>query len=397
MSETLFIHLGNSGINLGNSFWNQILETINPFETNQTSNNLNSLLKITPNNTLIPRALFIDTEDFAISDLNKSKHWRNFEGLSLDLKCDSGNVYPSVKYTSSKIFLMELCEKIRNQVENSENIKSFVICNGTGGGAGSGLANVVHKFLRDEFEKCIIGSVLVFPCEEMGKVVVEPYNSAHSVVTAGSCSDFVITYDNLAIYERFNQMFDLEPEFQEINEEFARALQNFTSVFSGDEGKVDDYLKVIFNEVQGKFITPAFAPGFRLKQPADDWNSIIERLSTSSLVRNQTKVFYHKNVVSVIQGPEKVDDFVEKSISENFNSVVSKTFSTRFEERQAGIYSISNKTDNLLAGIADDYDLIFAKRAYVHWFVSHGMEEEEMMENRENLDVIRQDYQLNTD
>lgn len=55
---------------------------------------------------------------------------------------------------------------------------------------------------------------------------------------------------------------------------------------------------------------------------------------------------------------------------------------------------IGNNTaiTQLFSRITKKFDMMYSKRAFVHWWVGEGMEEGEFVENREDMEITQKDY-----
>lgn len=77
--------------------------------------------------------------------------------------------------------------------------QGFMLLHSIAGGTGSGLGSFLLERLNDRFPKKLIQTYSVFPNQESGDVVVQPYNSLLAMKRLTNHADSVVVLDNAAL------------------------------------------------------------------------------------------------------------------------------------------------------------------------------------------------------
>jgi tubulin alpha len=263
----------------------------------------------------------------------------------------------------------------------------------------------------------------VYPSPAISTVVVEPYNSVLCTHAMLEHSDVAFLVDNEALYDICKRNLDVErPTYTNLNRLLAQCVSSITASL-----RFDGQLNVDLTEFQTNLV-----PYPRIHFPLVSYAPVIpaekayhEALSVSEITNG---VFEPANMM-VKCDPRHGKymaccmmyrgDVVPKDVNAAIVTIKSKrtiqfvdwcptAFKVGINNQpptvvpggdvakvQRSVCMMSNTTAiaGVLARMDHKFDLMYSKRAFVHWYVGEGMEEGEFLEAREDLAAMEKDYE----
>ena len=281
---------------------------------------------------------------------------------------------------------------------------------------------MLHRLSVDYGKKTKI-EFAIYPSPQVCTAVVEPYNSVLCTHAMLEHSDVAFMVDNEAIYDICRRNLDFErPTYTNLNRLVAQCISLITCSL-----RFDGQLNVDLTEFQTNLV-----PYPRIHFPFCSYAPIIdaekayhERLSVAEITN---AVFEPANMM-VNCDPRHGKymaccmmyrgDVVPKDVDAAIATVKSKRTiqfvdwcPTAFKvginyqspivvpggdlaKVQRSVIMISNTTaiGEVCRRLDARFDLMYAKGAFVHWYVGEGMEEGEFGETREDLAALEKDYE----
>ena len=240
MREIISLHVGQAGIQLGNTCWNQFcLEhgiqadgILDPDKTIDSGDNtFNSFYSETSEGRYVPRSIFVDLEPTVIDKVFTGTNHRLFDPhLIVSGKEDASDIFARGYYTIGKE-KVDLClDKIRKLAEDCTDLQGFLIYNSVGGGTGSGLGSLLLERLSEEFGKKSTLGFTIYPSSRVSSSVVEPYNSVLSTHYLLEHINSVIMFDNEAVYDICSKQLEIErPSFINLNRLISQVISSLTA------------------------------------------------------------------------------------------------------------------------------------------------------------------------
>ncbi|KAF9152529.1 Tubulin alpha-1C chain [Linnemannia schmuckeri] len=378
----------------------------------------------TGNGKYVPRAVFVDLEESVIQEVRHGSYRDLFHPEQLiSGREDAANNYACGHYTIGKELVDQTLDKVRRLADNCHGLQGFFVFHSFGGGTGSGFGALLLERLSADYGKKSKLEFAVYPAPEMATSVVEPYNSILTTHTTLEHTDCAFMVDNEAIYEICQRNLDVSrPTYTHLNRMIAQVVSSITASlrFAGS-------LNVDLNEFQTNLVPyprihfplVTYAPILSAKKAYHEQLSVSEITTACFDIQNQMVkcdprqgkymaccLLYRgdviaKDVSSTIATlkTKKTIQFVDwcpTGFKVGINSAPPAVIpGGEVAKVHRAVCMLSNTTaiGEAWSRLDHKFDLMYAKRAFVHWYVGEGMEEGEFSEAREDLAALEKDYE----
>ncbi|KFU99907.1 Tubulin alpha-2 chain, partial [Pterocles gutturalis] len=433
--ECISVHLGQAGVQIGNACWELFCleHGVQPNGTSAeqpTADNPSAVFfRETVSGKHVPRAALVDLEPTVIDEVRTGAYRQLFSPEQLvSGKEDAANNYARGYYSAGKDKIDMALDCIRKLADGCSGLQGFLIFHSFGGGTGSGFSSLLMEHLSVEYSKKSKLEFTIYPAPQLLTTVVEPYNSILTTHATLEHSDCAFLLDNEAICDIAQRNLDIEfLTYTNLNRLISQTVSSVTASlrFSGA-------LNVQLRELQTNLV-----PYRRIHFPLVTYNPIIssDRAYDRPLsVAELTSSCFEPNnqLLKCDLGRGKYmaccmlyrGDVVPKDVNEAIAAIKTKRtirfvdwcptgFKVGISSRPPAVVPgralapvprtvcmLSNTTAvaEAWARLNRRFDLLFTKKAFVHWYEGEGMEEAEFTEAREDLAALEKDYkELGTD
>uniref|UniRef100_A0A3P9KSW4 Tubulin alpha chain n=1 Tax=Oryzias latipes TaxID=8090 RepID=A0A3P9KSW4_ORYLA len=416
--ECISIHIGQAGVQMGNACWELYclehgIQPDGQMPSDKTisggDDSFNTFFSETGAGKHVPRAVFVDLEPSVVDEVRTGTYRQLFHPEQLITgKEDAANNYARGHYTIGKEIIDLVLDRIRKLADQCTGLQGFLIFHSFGGGTGSGFTSLLMERLSVDYGKKSKLEFAVYPAPQVSTAVVEPYNSILTTHTTLEHSDCAFMVDNEAIYDLCRRNLDIErPSYTNLNRLIGQIVSSITASL-----RFDGALNVDLTEFQTNLVPyprihfplVTYAPVISAEKAYHEQLSVAEITNACFEPANQMVKCdprhgkYMACCTAATWCPKNIQfvDWCPTGFKVGINyqppTVVP---GGDLAKVQRAVCMLSNTTAiaEAWARLDHKFDLMYAKRAFVHWYVGEGMEEGEFSEAREDMAALEKDYE----
>merc|ERR1712066_740785 len=359
----------------------------------------------------VPRCVMVDLEPTVVDEVRTGTYRQLFHPEQLITgKEDAANNYARVHYTIGKETVDLVLERIRKLADNCTGLQGFLVFHSFGGGTGSGFTSLLMERLSVDYGKKSKLEFAIYPAPQVSTAVVEPYNSILTTHTTLEHSDCAF-------------MVDIErPTYTNLNRMIGQIVSSITASL-----RFDGALNVDLTEFQTNLVPyprihfplVTYAPIISAEKAYHEQITVSEITNAcfepaNQMVKCDPRHGKYMSCCLLYRG-----DVVPKDVNSALATIKTKRTiqfvdwcPTGFKVginyqpptvvpggdlakvmRACAMIANTTAIAEAWARLDHKFDLMYAKRAFVHWYVGEGMEEGEFSEAREDLAALEKDYE----
>ncbi|KAI6220904.1 Tubulin/FtsZ family, GTPase domain protein [Aphelenchoides fujianensis] len=433
MREIVHIQAGQCGNQIGAKFWEVISDEhgIQPDgeykgETELQRERINVYYNEAGSNRYVPRAILVDLEPGTMDSIRNSSYGTLFRPDNFVFgQSGAGNNWAKGHYTEGAELVDNVLDVVRKEAENCDCLQGFQLTHSLGGGTGSGMGTLLISKIREEYPDRIMSSFSVVPSPKVSDTVVEPYNatlSVHQLVEntdetfcIGKCFVLLRLEDNEALYEIcFRTLKLTNPNYGDLNHLVSMTMSGVTTCLRFPGQLNADLRKLATNMVpfpRLHFFMPGFAPlsaknvaQYRASSIADLTQQMFD--AKNMMTACDPRHGRYLTVAAIFRGRlsmREVDDQMMSVQNKNASFFVEwipsnvKTAVCDIPPRGLKMSStfIGNSTaiQEIFKRINEQFNAMFRRKAFLHWYTGEGMDEMEFTEAESNMNDLVSEYQ----
>jgi len=364
----------------------------------------------------VPRAVLTDLEPGTMDSIRGGKYGKLFRPDNfVHGQGGAGNNWAKGHYTEGAELVDQIMDVVRKESEGCDMLQGFQMTHSMGGGTGSGMGTLLVSKIREDYPDRIMSTYSVIPSPKVSDTVVEPYNATLSVHQLVENADQCFALDNEALYDICFRTLKLKnPSFADLNNLIATAITGTTCSLRFPGQLNCDLRKLAVNMVpfpRLHFFLVGFAPITSVNSTDYRVMSVPELTSQAFDAKNMmcacdprhgrylTCAMMFRGNMSSKEVDEQMLNMVKKNSPYFVEWIPNNLKASICDIPPPGMQMSSVFVGNSTAiqeawkRIADQFTLMFRRKAYLHWYTGEGMDEMEFTEAESNLNDLVSEYQ----